>query len=229
MTIDEIKKRIVYEDNHLLAFDKPSGTLVQPNQEGEEALEVVLKDFIKHRDAKPGNVFLGVIHRLDRPVSGLVVFAKTSKSLARMNELFKLRDVEKTYCALVKNKPPHSDGIIESFLLKESSKNITKSYNKEIKGSKPAKTYYELLGNSDSYFLLKVIPYTGRHHQIRVHLAKIGCPISGDLKYGSARSNKDGSISLHSKSLKFIHPIKNEIVLIDCPLPESGLWKFFKE
>lgn len=229
MNDEELKNRIVYEDNHLLAFNKPSGMLVQPNPEGEESLEVILKEYIKNRDQKPGNVFLGVIHRLDRPVSGLVVFAKTSKSLARMNEIFKLREISKTYYAIVKNKPKESDGTIESFLLKDSKNNLTKSFIKEVKGSKPAKTQYELLANSDNYFMLKVLPHTGRHHQIRVHLSKIACPIAGDLKYGSARSNKDGSISLHAKSLEFEHPVKKENIKIECPLPDSGLWKFFNK
>lgn len=224
----EIKARIIFEDNHLIAFNKLSGMLVQPNPEGELALEDILKNYIKKRDTKPGNVYLGVIHRLDRPVSGIVVFAKSSKSLARMNELFKTREIIKTYFALVKNKPPVDDGLIESYLIKDSQKNISKSFNKEIKGAKLSKTHYQVLQKSDSFYLLKVTPYTGRHHQIRVHLSKISCPIYGDLKYGSPRSNTDGSICLHARSLEFDHPVKKETIKIECPIPETGYWKFFK-
>lgn len=227
MTFEEINSRIVFEDNHLLAFHKPSGVLVQPNESNDESLEVILKDFIKQRDAKPGNVFLGVIHRIDRPVSGLVIFAKTSKSLVRMNELFKTRDLKKTYCALVKNKPPEISGTIESYLSKDPKNNKTKSYSKATPGAKLSKTDYQLIASSDSYHLLEVNPHTGRHHQIRVHLSKIGCPIGGDLKYGSARSNPDGSIYLHAKSLEFEHPVTKENLILECPLPESGAWKYF--
>lgn len=227
MTYEEIKDRILFEDNHLLAFNKPAGILVQPNPEGDESLEVLLKDFIKLRDKKPGNIFLGVIHRLDRNVSGLVIFAKTSKALARMNELFKTREMKKTYFALVKNKPPQEEGKIENFLIKDSKKNISKVVPKSVTGAKPAHTIYKLISASDSFYLLEVTPLTGRHHQIRVHLSKIGCSIAGDLKYGSARSNKDGGIYLHSKSLEFSHPVKNEIIKIECPLPTVGAWKYF--
>lgn len=227
MTNEEIESRILFEDNHLLAFNKQSGMLVQPNPEGDEALEIILKDYIKNRDNKPGNVFLGVMHRLDRPVSGLVVFAKTSKSLARMNELFKTREMKKTYCALVKNKPAEIEGKIESYLLKDSKTNISKSFSHNINGAKLAQTEYKLISASDSFYLLEILPHTGRHHQIRVHLAKMGCPIAGDLKYGSARSNKDGGIYLHARSLEFIHPVKKENIKITCPLPDTGAWKYF--
>jgi 23S rRNA pseudouridine1911/1915/1917 synthase len=229
MTHQEIEANILFEDNHLLAFHKPAGILVQPNDTDAPALEVILKDFIKARDQKPGNVFLGVIHRIDRPVSGLVIFAKTSKSLARMNELFKTRAMQKTYYALVKNKPPQDSGIIESYLTKDPKTNKSKSYPKAIHGAKLARTEYKLLAKSDSYFMLEVHPYTGRHHQIRVHLSKLGCSIGGDLKYGSARSNPDGSIYLHAKSLEFEHPVTKEILILQCPLPLTGAWKFFTE
>lgn len=227
MTFDEIKNRILHEDNHLLAFHKPSGVLVQPNESDDESLEVVLKEFIKQRDNKPSNVFLGVIHRIDRPVSGLVIFAKTSKALARMNELFKTRAMKKTYCALVKNKPPELSGTIESYLSKDPKNNKTKSYPKPIHGAKLSKTEYKLVASSDSFHLLEVNPHTGRHHQIRVHLSKIGCPIGGDLKYGSARSNPDGSIYLHAKSLEFEHPVTKETLILECPLPDIGAWRYF--
>lgn len=228
MTFDEIKERILFEDNHLLAFHKPSGVLVQPNETDAESLEVVLKEFIKQRDAKPGNVYLGVIHRIDRPVSGLVIFAKTSKALVRMNELFKERAMKKTYNAIVKNKPPKESGSIESYLVKDPKTNKSKTYPKAIHGAKLSITEYNLLESSTSFYLLEVNPLTGRHHQIRVHLAKIGCPIGGDLKYGSARSNADGSIYLHAKSLEFEHPVTKETLILHCPLPREGAWKYFQ-
>ncbi|MCC6722415.1 MAG: RluA family pseudouridine synthase [Bacteroidia bacterium] len=227
MTFDEIKSRIIYEDNHLFAFHKPSGILVQPNETEDESLEVVLKEFLKQRDNKPGNVFLGVIHRIDRPVSGLVVFAKTSKALARMNELFKTRAMKKMYCALVKNRPKEISGTIESYLSKDPKTNKTKSYSKAINGAKLSKTDYKVVANSDSFYLLEVNPHTGRHHQIRVHLQSINCPIGGDLKYGSTRSNPDGSIYLHAKSLEFEHPVTKENLVLEYPLPASGAWKYF--
>jgi len=227
MTFEEITERIVYEDNHLFAFHKPSGMLVQPNETQDESLEVLLKEYIKQKDAKPSNVYLGVIHRIDRPVSGLVIFAKTSKALVRMNELFKTRALKKTYFALVKNKPAEHSGKIESYLSKDPKTNKTKSYPKAIHGAKLAQTDFELIGSSDSYYLLKVNPHTGRHHQIRVHLAKLGCPIGGDLKYGSARSNPDGSIYLHAKSLEFEHPVTKDILILQCPMPKEGAWKYF--
>jgi len=227
MTFEEISSRILFEDNHLLAFHKPSGVLVQPNETDDESLEVVLKEFIKQRDNKPGNVYLGVIHRIDRPVSGLVIFAKTSKALVRMNELFKIRAMKKIYYALVKNKPQEISGTVESYLNKDPKTNKSKSYPKAIHGAKLSKTDYQLIASSDSFHLLEVNPHTGRHHQIRVHLAKIGCPIGGDLKYGSARSNADGSIYLHAKSLEFEHPVTKETLILQCPLPTSGAWKYF--
>ncbi|NUM32514.1 MAG: RluA family pseudouridine synthase [Bacteroidetes bacterium] len=227
MNYEEVKNRILFEDNHLIAFNKPAGILVQPNPEGEESLEIILKEFLKLRDQKPSNVYLGVIHRLDRNVSGLVIFAKTSKALARMNELFKSREMKKTYYAIVKNKPKQSEGKIESYLLKDSKNNISKSFSNSVKGSKLSQTMYRLICASESYFLLEITPLTGRHHQIRLHLSEIGIPIAGDLKYGAARSNKDGGISLHSKSLEFLHPVKKEMIKIDCPMPNYGIWQYF--
>ncbi len=227
MNFEEIASRILYEDNHLLAFHKPSGVLVQIDNKTDFSLETLIKSFLKERDQKPGNVYLGVVHRIDRPVSGLVIFAKTSKALARMNELFKLRSMEKTYMALVKNKPQQLSGTIQSFLYKDPKTNKSKSFDKEFNGSKTAKTSYTYLASSDSWHLLEVKPYTGRHHQIRVHLAKLGCPIGGDLKYGSARSNSDGSIYLHAESLQFEHPVTKEILILHCPLPQTGAWKYF--
>lgn len=227
MNPQELTSAIIYEDNHLLAFNKPSGMLVQPNETEDASLEVLLKSFIKERNQKPGEVFLGVIHRLDRPVSGLVLFAKTSKALVRMNEIFKSRAIVKTYNALVKALPEPTQGVVESYLNKDSKTNKSKSFAKPIHGAKLSKTEYTLLASSKSYHLLQVIPHTGRHHQIRVHLSKIGCPIGGDLKYGSARSNPDGSIYLHAKSLEFEHPVSKENLMVDCPLPESGAWVHF--
>jgi 23S rRNA pseudouridine1911/1915/1917 synthase len=227
MTNEEIASRIIYEDNHLLAFHKPSGVLVQIDDKTDTSLETMIKEFLKQRDQKPGNVYLGVVHRIDRPVSGLVIFSKTSKALARMNELFKIRAMEKTYLALVKNKPSDLSGNVVSYLYKDPKTNRSKSFEKEFKGSKLAKTSYEFIASSDSWHMLRVKPYTGRHHQIRVHLSKIGCPIGGDLKYGSARSNSDGSIYLHAESLQFEHPVSKEMLILHCPLPQSGAWKYF--
>lgn len=227
MNFEEIAARILFEDNHLLAFNKPAGLLVQIDQKSETSLEILLKSYLKHRDQKPGNVFLGVIHRLDRPVSGLVVFAKTSKALARMNQLFKERDMLKTYWALVKTPPKNPSGVVKSYLWRNAKSNKTVSYPKEVPDSKYAETAYKLLARSDSWYLLEVKPHTGRHHQIRVHLAGLGCPIGGDLKYGSARSNKDGSISLHAESLQFEHPVTKEILTLHCPAPATGAWNYF--
>lgn len=229
MRPEDIKELILFEDNHLLAVNKPSGTLVQPDPDGNESLENLVKEFIKKRDDKPGNVFLGVIHRLDRPVSGIVLFAKSSKALTRMNQIFKDRKIEKTYFALVKNRPPEVKGNLEGYIRKDPKQNKSKWYSKPVEGAKSCKTEYLLLGSSDSWNLLKVLPHTGRHHQIRVHLASINCPIGGDLKYGSARSNKDGSLSLHAKSLKFEHPISKETLTLQCPNPKSGVWVYFKQ
>ena len=198
---------VVYEDNHLIIVNKTASEIVQGDKTGDTPLSETVKQYIKEKYAKPGNVFLGVVHRLDRPVSGLVVFAKTSKALARMNEMFRNSEVKKTYWAIVKQRPPQDEGELVNYLVRNEKQNKSYAYDKEVKNSKKAVLHYRLIGHSQNYFLLEVDLKTGRHHQIRCQLAKMGCPIKGDLKYGFARSNPDGSICLHAHRVKFVHPV----------------------
>ena len=186
---------------------------------------MILKAWLKEKYAKPGNVFVGVAHRLDRPVSGLVLFAKTSKALARLNEMFRTGDIKKTYWAIVKNSPPTEEGTLEHWLVRNEKQNKSYAYTEEKPNSKKAILHYKLLARSDNYYLLEVDLKTGRHHQIRCQLAKMGCPIKGDLKYGSERSNKDGGISLHARKAQFIHPVSKEPVEIVASVPDDSLWK----
>ena len=183
---------------------------------------------LKEKYQKPGNVFLGVTHRLDRPVSGLVIFAKTSKALTRLNEMFRAGEVKKTYWAVVKNAPKESEGELVHFLVRNEKQNKSYAYDKEVPNSKKAVLDYRLIGRSDNYYLLEVDLKTGRHHQIRCQLAKMGCPIKGDLKYGSPRSNPDGSICLHARRVRFVHPVSKELIELKAPLPEGNLWKGFE-
>lgn len=219
---------ILYEDNHIIAVNKYPSQIVQGDKTGDEPLSELLKAYIKQRDAKPGNVFLGVPHRLDRPVSGVTIFAKTSKALTRMNELFRNGTVTKIYWAIVKNRPPQPHDILTHQLVRNEQQNKSYAYDKPQKNSKEARLQYTLIAQSDNYFLLEIQLFTGRHHQIRCQLAKIGCPIKGDLKYGAERSNPDGSISLHARSIEFIHPIKNQPLKIIAPVPDNSLWKHFE-
>ena len=218
------EKDVLYEDNHLIAINKMAGVLVQGDQTGDTALSESLADFLKKKYKKPGNVFAGVIHRLDRPVSGLVLFAKTSKGLARMNDVFKNRQVKKTYLCLVEGRVNDISARIESYLKKDGKKNKSFSSQKESKDSKKAILEYEVLQHLDRYTLLKVNPETGRHHQIRAQLSSIGHVIKGDLKYGAKRSNDDASICLHAYELSFLHPIKKEEVTIRCKLKDNPSW-----
>lgn len=218
---------ILYEDNHLLIVNKGVSDIVQEDKTGDESIEQQIKAFIKERDQKPGQVFLGVAHRIDRPVSGVVVFAKTSKALARVNEMFQNREIQKTYWAIVKEKPKEDDALLQHFISRNTQKNKAFIHTKEVKDSKPASLHYRLIGKSDNYYLLEIELHTGRHHQIRAQLAFIGCPIKGDLKYGFARSNKNGGISLHSRSIRFIHPVKKEEVFVEAPVPENDLYGVF--
>lgn len=222
------KDNIIYEDNHLIAVCKPSGTLVQGDSTGDVPLSDLVKQYIKKEYNKPGEVFLGTIHRLDRPVSGLVVFAKTSKALTRMNALFRDKEIKKTYYALVEKKPKKLADRLVHYLTKDSSRNIARAHLKEVKNSKRAVLEYQYINTANHKFLLKVSPETGRPHQIRVQLAKMGCPISGDLKYGSGRG-RDTLIYLHAFSLEFIHPVKKEKIILHCPLPDEMNWNFFRE
>jgi 23S rRNA pseudouridine1911/1915/1917 synthase len=216
---------LIYEDNHLLVVNKMPGILVQPDKAGDISLEVILKDYLREKYGKPGEVFLGVTHRLDRPVSGLVIFAKTSKALVRMNEIFRERQIEKTYWAVTAQKPEPESGKLIHWLTRNESKNMSKAHATEVKNSLKAELEYKLLQQSDRYNLLEIKLLTGRHHQIRTQISAIGCPIVGDLKYGFARSSPDGSIFLHSRQAKFIHPVRQAEMVLEAP--EPVLWQKF--
>ncbi|MCI0751101.1 MAG: RluA family pseudouridine synthase [Flammeovirgaceae bacterium] len=218
---------ILLEDNHLLIINKPSGELVQGDSTGDKPLAETCKDYIKSKFNKPGAVFLGVIHRLDRPVSGVVAFARTSKSLDRMNALFRDKKTKKTYWAVVKNKPAHETGTLVHWLKKDENRNKTTAYSKERVDALKSELSFKVLGHSSGYWLLEVNPVTGRPHQIRVQLASMGCPIVGDVKYGYEHPNEDASICLHAKSLEFVHPVKKESIRVEAPLPNSRLWNIF--
>ena len=219
---------VVYEDNHIIVVNKTASEIVQADKTGDTPLSETVKQYLKEKYQKPGNVFLGVTHRLDRPVSGLVIFAKTSKALTRLNEMFRAGEVKKTYWAVVKNAPKESEGELVHFLVRNEKQNKSYAYDKEVPNSKKAVLDYRLIGRSENYYLLEVDLKTGRHHQIRCQLAKIGCPIKGDLKYGSPRSNPDGSICLHARRVRFVHPVSKELIELKAPLPEGNLWKGFE-
>jgi 23S rRNA pseudouridine1911/1915/1917 synthase len=223
------KEQIVYEDNHIIIINKLPSEIVQGDKTGDMPLSEKLKNYIKERDSKPGNVFMGVIHRIDRPVSGLVIFAKTSKALSRFNELIRVKGLNKTYWAVVKNKPAKPEDHLIHYLLKNEKANKSKAFEKEVKDSLKSELIYKFLRSSDTYHLLEIKLLTGRHHQIRCQLSTIGSPIKGDLKYGFDRSNKDGSIHLHAYNLNFIHPIKLEEVNVKAaPLMNDPVWNYFK-
>lgn len=219
---------VVYEDNHLIIVNKSSSEIVQGDKTGDKPLSEMVKEYIKQKYHKPGNVFLGVVHRLDRPVSGLVVFARTSKALARLNEMFRTKEVHKTYWAIVGNCPPTEEGELVHWLVRNEKQNKSYAYDKEKPEAKKAILDYKLIGRSERYFLLEVDLKTGRHHQIRCQLAKIGCPIKGDLKYGSPRSNPDGSICLHARRVRFVHPVSKQEIDVTAPVPEGNLWHSFQ-
>ena len=216
---------VVYEDNHLIIVNKQNGEIVQGDKTGDRPLSDIVKDYIKEKYQKPGAVFLGVVHRLDRPVSGLVVFARTSKALARLNKMFAEGEVHKTYWAIVKNAPRTSEGTLEHWLVRNEKQNKSYAYDHERPNAKKAILKYRTISHSDHYTLLEVNLMTGRHHQIRCQLAAMGCPIKGDLKYGAPRSNPDGSISLMSKRVEFIHPVSKETIVVEAPLPDDALWQ----
>lgn len=222
--ISLIKDRVLFEDNHFIAINKCSSEIVQGDKTGDSPMSEDIKKFLKEKYDKPGNVFCGVIHRIDRPVSGVVLFAKTSKGLSRMNEKFSTRDVKKTYWAIVKNRPEKTEGELIHYLIKDEKKNKSSAYKTEIKNSKLSKLFYKIIAKGDNYYLLEIDPETGRHHQIRAQLAAMGCPIKGDLKYGSERSNADGSVSLHARKLTFTHPINDITVEIIAPVPKEKIW-----
>jgi len=215
---------MLFEDNHFIIVNKRSGDIVQGDKTGDEPLSDVVKSFIKEKYSKPGAVFLGTVHRLDRPTTGIVVFAKTSKALERFNKMLRDKKVNKTYWAVVKNKPEKEADTITSYLIKNQKNNKSTSYNTEIEGSKKAVLHYKLLKSLDNYHLLEVDLETGRHHQIRCQLSAIGSPIKGDLKYGFDRSNKDASIHLHARKIEFVHPVSNENISIIAPTPKDPIW-----
>ena len=217
--------QILHEDNHLIITNKRSGDLVQGDKTGDTPLSDIVKGYIKKKYDKPGAVYLGVTHRLDRPTTGIVVFAKTSKALSRMNALFLNKKISKTYWAVVKNKPSKSKDTLIHWLKKNPKNNKSKAYIKEVDQSKKAILYYELIHSLDRYHLLEVNLETGRHHQIRSQLSAIGSPIKGDLKYGFDRSNLDGSIHLHARNISFIHPVSNQLINVSAPPPDEVLWK----
>lgn len=216
--------KILYEDNHIIVINKRAGDIVQGDKTGDKPLSEVVKEYIKDRYSKPGSVFLGVVHRLDRPTTGILVFSKTSKALSRLNKLFAEKDIKKTYWAVVKNKPEKDQDTLIHWLKKNPKNNKSSAFNKEIKDSKKAVLHYEIIKNLDNYSLLEINLETGRHHQIRSQLSKIGSPIKGDLKYGFDRSNKDAGIHLHARHISFIHPVSKENILITAPLPKDVIW-----
>lgn len=220
---------VIYEDNHIIIVNKTSSEIVQGDKTGDTPLSETVKEYLKVKYNKPGNVFCGVTHRLDRPVSGIVVFAKTSKALARLNNMFRDKDVKKTYWAIVANRPRETEGTLEHYLVRNEKQNKSYAYDHEVPDSKKAVLDYRLIASSERYYLLEVNLHTGRHHQIRCQLAKMGCPIKGDLKYGAPRSNPDGSISLHARHIEFVHPVSKEVVSVTAPVPDDRLWKTFEQ
>lgn len=220
---------VIYEDNHIIAVNKTCSEIVQGDKTGDKPLSEIVKEWLKEKYNKPGNVFIGVTHRLDRPVSGVVIFAKTSKALSRLNEMFRVGGVKKTYWAIVKNRPPKEEGELVNWLVRNEKQNKSFAYDTERPNSKKAILHYKVISKSDNYYLLEIDLKTGRHHQIRCQLAKMGCPIKGDLKYGFDRSNRDGGISLHSRSADFIHPVSKLPIHIVAPIPDDKLWKALGE
>jgi len=214
----------LYEDNHVIIVSTSAGEIVQGDKTGDTPLSETVKLYIKEKYAKPGAVFLGVVHRLDRPVSGVVLFARTSKALARLNEMFRTQAVQKTYWALVQNAPREPEATLTHYLVRNEKQNKSYAYDHERPNAKKAVLDYKVIGHTDRYTLLEVHLHTGRHHQIRCQLAAIGCPIRGDLKYGASRSNPDGSISLHARSIHFEHPVSHEDIYVEAPAPAEGPW-----
>jgi 23S rRNA pseudouridine1911/1915/1917 synthase len=221
--------KVLYEDNHLLIVNKAAGILVQGDSTGDVPLVELAKIYIKKKYEKPGEVFLGVVHRLDRPVTGVVVLARTSKALERMNALFREKETSKTYLAIISRKPKSDSGNLIHWLKKDEKKNKTTAYSKITDGALRSELNYQLVGSRHGLYLLEVKPITGRSHQIRVQLASMGCPIKGDLKYGDDQANEDGSICLHARQLEFIHPVKKEPLIVKADLPLTGYWRYFIE
>ncbi|MCW3786693.1 RluA family pseudouridine synthase [Plebeiibacterium sediminum] len=219
---------VLYEDNHIIAVNKTNSEIVQGDKTGDEALCDKVKAYVKEKYNKPGDVYLGVVHRIDRPVSGVVIFARTSKAATRLSKMFQDKEVKKTYWAIVKNLPNEDEGRLVHYMIKNQEKNRSKAYDSQKKGSKEAVLNYKLISSSANYHLLEIDLETGRHHQIRCQLAKIGCPIRGDLKYGASRSLKGGGINLHARKVEFMHPVKKEKIIITARVPkEESLWNEF--
>ncbi|WP_291131510.1 RluA family pseudouridine synthase [Flavobacterium sp. UBA7682] len=216
--------QILHEDNHIIVVNKRVGDIVQGDKTGDKPLSEIVKEYIKEKYHKPGEVFLGVVHRLDRPTTGIIVFARTSKALTRLNELFSNRETQKTYWAVVKNKPPKTEDNLVHFLKRNEKNNTSKAHLKEVSESKKASLDYKIISALNNYFALEINLHTGRHHQIRAQLSAIGCPIKGDLKYGFDRSNPDGGIHLHARKLVFIHPVTKETLEIIAPTPNEVIW-----
>ncbi|MCS7004499.1 MAG: RluA family pseudouridine synthase [Cytophagales bacterium] len=222
--------QILYEDNHLIIVNKPAGMLVQEDDTGDISLVELVKEYLRTKYQKPGEAFCGVVHRIDRPVSGLVIFAKTSKGLERMHALFRERKITKTYWAAVRMKPPHDSGTLFHWLLKDRNTNTVKAFNKPVRNGVEAELRYRIIARAGNYFLLEVNPITGRPHQIRAQLAKIGCPIQGDVKYGFSQPNRDEhSICLHSRQVSFIHPVQKVPLVVSARLPQTSDWQRFND
>ena len=216
--------QVLFEDNHIIIVNKRAGDIVQGDKTGDKPLNEVIKSYLKDKYSKPGNVYLGTVHRLDRPTTGLVIFAKTSKALPRLNKLFLSKDIAKTYWAIVKKQPPKTEDTLVNWLKKNPKNNKSYAHNKEVKDSKKAILHYKVLQKLENYYLLEINLETGRHHQIRTQLSSIGCSIKGDLKYGFDRSNKDASIHLHARHIAFIHPVKKVPINVTAPLPKDSVW-----
>ena len=229
MNIKLFEKRILFEDNHIIIINKEASEIVQGDKTGDKPLSEITKEYIKIKYKKPGNVFMGVVHRIDRPVSGAVIFAKTGKALSRLNELIKNNEINKSYWAVVAERPPQMKEKLVHFLRKNAKQNKSYPVRENDRDAKRAELNYELIGTSNDYFLLEIDLVTGRHHQVRAQLATINCRIKGDLKYGAPRSNKDASIHLHARKISFIHPVKKEKIEVVAPVPNDPLWKYFEE
>lgn len=219
---------VLYEDNHLIAVNKKVSELVQGDKTGDTTLADTVKEYIRVKYKKPGEAFIGIVHRIDRPVSGVVLFARTSKALTRLNEMFREQQINKRYLALVKERPPAEEGTLVNFLKKNEAQNRSYAYPEKVKGSREASLSYRLASHTNRYYLLDIELHSGRHHQIRCQLANAGSPIKGDLKYGFNRSNDDGGISLHAYSLSFVHPVTREKTIIKAPLPDTDIWPLFR-
>jgi 23S rRNA pseudouridine1911/1915/1917 synthase len=222
--LKQLPLQVLYEDNHLIAVNKRSGDIVQGDKTGDKPLNEIVADYLKEKYNKPGDAFVGTIHRIDRPVSGVVIFAKTSKALTRMNAQFQEKDVQKTYWAVVKNQPPHQFETVTHHLLRNRQKNKSFAYAHKYKDSKESSLKYEIIKRLDRYFLLEITPFTGRHHQIRVQLSTLGFPIKGDVKYGFDRTNSDASIHLHARKVRFEHPVTKESIEIIAKTPDEVIW-----